>query len=78
MVGRKTLKQRLKKLETLAKDRGIKVHYARLEVQGIRLKDGMCLVDGEVHIFLERRKPLAEQVELLNSILKDLYPDLEF
>lgn len=50
----------------------IRVHYDLLEAAGLKLKGGMCKVNGECHIFVDRRKSIADRIEILRDLLN--YP----
>ena len=66
------LQVRLTELEERAAKREIHVHYDLLEAAGLKLKDGICKINGEVHIFIEKRKSLAEKIEILEACLRKL------
>ena len=58
----------------------IRVHYDLLEAAGLKLKGGMCKVNGERHIFVDRRKSIADRIEILRDLLnyplpRDIPPD---
>ena len=63
------LQDRLAALEDMAATKGISVHYDRLEAAGLKLKGGICAVKGEYHIFVDRRKPVVDKIELLQDYL---------
>jgi hypothetical protein len=67
-----TLQNRLSELEEKASQRGIHIHYDLLEAAGLKLKGGMCKINGEYHIFVDRRKSIADRIEILRDLLK--YP----
>ena len=69
------LQVRLTELEERAAKREIHVHYDLLEAAGLKLKDGICKINGEVHIFIEKRKSLAEKIEILEACLSKLLTD---
>ena len=61
---------KLARLEEIALEQGIQVHYDRLEAAGLKLQGGLCTVRGERHLFIERRRPVAEKVHLLEEYLE--------
>ena len=63
------LKARLTALEKQAAERGLHVHYDLLEAAGLKLKDGICKIREEYHIFIDRRKPDADKIEKLEDFL---------
>jgi len=64
-----TLQARLTELEERAAENNIHVHYDMLEAAGLKLKDGMCKVNGEVHIFIDKRKPNSEKIDIFEHCL---------
>ena len=69
------LQVRLTELEERAAKREIHVHYDMLEAAGLKLKDGICKINGEVHIFIEKRKSPTEKIEILEACLHKLLGD---
>ena len=63
------LQKKLQHVENLAAEKGIKVHYDRLEAAGLKLKGGFCTVRGENNIFVDKRKPIAEKIEFIKDYL---------
>ena len=63
------LQERLTALEQQAAARGMHIHYDLLEAAGLRLKDGICRIGSEVHIFIDRRKSDAQRIERLEDLL---------
>jgi len=63
------LQAKLASLEETAARQGIRVHYDRLEAAGFKLRGGICKIRGEYHLFIDRRKPLAEKLDLLTGYL---------
>jgi hypothetical protein len=63
------LQAKLESLEETAAQQGIRIHYDRLEAAGLKLQGGICKVRGEYHLFIDRRKPLAEKLDLLTGYL---------
>ncbi|HOP47434.1 MAG TPA: hypothetical protein PK874_07205 [Desulfobacteraceae bacterium] len=69
-----TLQSRLNELEEKAAQLGIHIHYDRLEAAGLKLKGGICRVDGEYHLFVDRRKSTAEKINSLLDFLNHPLP----
>ena len=69
------LQARLADLEEQAAQRNIHVHYDLLEAAGLKLKGGICKLNGEVHIFIDRRKSLADKIEDLSQYLDHPLPE---
>jgi len=70
------LLQELTALESAAADRGIHVHYDRLEAAGLRLNGGLCELNGEYHLYIEKRKSVADKIEFLKNQLEKTLPDV--
>ena len=70
-----TLRTRLVELEEKAAQKQIHIHYDLLEAAGLKLKDGLCRIRGEYHIFINRRKSDAERVETLADLLDHPLPE---
>ena len=71
------LLEELMALESAAAARGIHVHYDRLEASGLRLNGGLCALNGEYHLFIEKRKPIVDKIEFLKDQLEKTLPDAE-
>ena len=69
------LQARLSQLEDQAAGKGIQVHYDLLEAAGLKLQGGMCKINGEYHIFIDKRKPMEDQIDLLHNCLERPFPD---
>jgi len=63
------LLRELTALENAAAARGIHVHYDRMEAAGLRLNGGLCALNGEYHLFIEKRKSVADKIEFLKDHL---------
>lgn len=63
------LEKQLSELENRAAEMGIQIHYDRLEAAGLKLKGGICKVDGTYHIFVDRRKSTEEKVDSIREVL---------
>jgi hypothetical protein len=64
------LLQELTALESAAAARGIHVHYDRLEAAGLKLNGGLCALNGEYHLYIEKRKSVADKIEFLKTQLE--------
>ena len=64
------LLRKLAALENTAAARGIRVHYDRLEAAGLRLNGGLCAFNGEHHLFVEKRKSVADKIDFLENYLE--------
>ena len=69
------LQQRLSVLEEKVAQRGIQIHYDLLEAAGLKLKDGICKVNGEYHAYVDRRKSIADKVDILEDYLNHPLPE---
>ena len=67
-----SLQRRLSELEGEVSKRGVQIHYDRLEAAGLKLRGGVCRVRGEYHLYLDRRKPASEKIEILLESLDQL------
>ena len=70
------LLRELTALESAAATRGIHVHYDRLEAAGLRLNGGLCELNGEYHLYIEKRKSLVDKIEFLKNQLEKTLPDV--
>ena len=68
------LQNRLAELEDRASERGIQVHYDRLEMAGLKLKGGICSIKGDYHIFVDKRKSTADKIDFLQDHLSAPIP----
>ncbi len=64
------LQERLAELEETLVQRGIHLNYDLLEAAGLKLKDGICQIRGEYHLFIDRRKSTADKIEILQDYLE--------
>lgn len=69
------LLRKLTALENAAAARGIHVHYDRLEAAGLRLNSGLCALNGEYHLFIEKRKSVSDKIEFLENQLEQNIPN---
>jgi hypothetical protein len=63
---------RLNELEEKAAKREIHIHYDMLEAAGLKLKDGVCRINAEYHIFIDKRKTTTEKIDILEDCLNHL------
>ena len=64
------LLQELTALEGAAAARGIHVHYDRLEAAGLKLNGGLCALNGEYHLYIEKRKSVVDKIGILKTQLE--------
>ena len=64
--------EELSRLEEKAERQGICIHYERLEAAGLKLKEGMCILKGECHLFVDKRKSTAQRIAALRDFLTSL------
>ncbi len=69
------LQNRLSELEKKAAQKGIHIHYDLLEAAGLKLKRGICKINGEYHIFVDKRKSFADRIDFLRDYLDNPLPD---
>jgi len=69
------LQQRLSELEEEAAQLGIHIHYDRLEAAGLKLKGGICKIKGEYHLFVDKRKPIADRIDEIQDYLARPLPE---
>ncbi len=69
------LEEQLSEMEEKAAQRDIHIHYDMLEAAGLKLKGGICKINGEYHIFIDKRKPISEKIDILNSYLNSPLPE---
>ena len=68
------LQKKLSELEQMAEKRRFHIHYDLLEAAGLKLKGGLCRINGEYHIYIDRRKSISEKVEALSDLLENPLP----
>jgi hypothetical protein len=64
--------KRLKALEKEIKARNVRLGYERLQFAGLVLKSGLCWFKGRYYLFVDRRKKVAERIDLLEGALEEL------
>lgn len=64
--------QRLKGLEKEIKARNVRLGYERLQFAGLMLNSGLCWFKGRYYLFVDRRKKVAERIDLLEGALEEL------
>jgi len=69
------LQEKLSELEEKAAQKGIEVHYDLLEAAGLKLKDGICKIRGEYHLFIDRRKSASDKIETLQDFIDHPLPE---
>ena len=70
-----SLQDRLSELEEQATQRQIHVHYDLLEAAGLKLKGGICKINGEYHLFVDRRKAISDKIDILQDHLDHANPE---
>jgi hypothetical protein len=58
-------RQVLEHLEDLAERLGVEIVYQRLEEEEFSVRGGLCKVNGVFKVFLDRSKPVDEQIKIL-------------
>ena len=69
------LQNRLSNLEEKVAQRGIQLHYDRLEAAGLKLKGGICKIEGEYHLFVDKRKSTIDKIAMLKYQLDQPLPE---
>ena len=69
------LQNRLSELEEKAVQKRIQVHYDLLEAAGLKLKGGICKINGEYHIFVDKKKSVADRIDFLQDYLDNPLPE---
>jgi len=70
MIRKKGQNMNLGRLLKQAQELGCEVRMEKLEAGGIRCSDGICLIKGKRHIFLDKRRPPKELVLQLMEYLE--------
>ena len=70
-----SLQYQLSSLEEQAAQKQIHIHYDLLEAAGIKLKGGICKINGEYHLYVDRRKSIADKIEILRDCLNHPVPE---
>ena len=58
-------KQVLEYLEDLAERIGVEIVYQKLEEDEFTVRGGLCRVNGTFKVFIDRSKPLDDQINIL-------------
>jgi hypothetical protein len=58
-------RQVLEHLEDLAERLGVEIVYQKLGEEEFSVKGGLCKVNGTFKVFLDRSKPVDEQIKIL-------------
>jgi hypothetical protein len=69
------LQNRLTELETKAVQKGICIHYDLLEAGGLKLKGGICKIKGQYHLFVDRRKSIADRIDFIEDYMENPLPE---
>jgi hypothetical protein len=72
---RKKIKNKLSELEERAAQKGVHIHYDLLEAAGLKLNGGICKINGEYHIFIDRRKSTSDKIDILQNCLNHVSPE---
>ena len=70
-----SLQNRLVELEEQASQKGIKIHYDLLEAAGLKLKGGICKINGEYHLFVDRREPISAKIDIIEDCINHPLPE---
>ncbi|HDM10658.1 MAG: hypothetical protein JRI39_02310 [Deltaproteobacteria bacterium] len=57
----------LRELEQKVAQKGIQIHYDKLETAGLKLKGGLCKIRGEIHLYVDKRKSIEEKIAILTD-----------
>lgn len=69
------LQAKLSELEEKAARKGLQVHFDLMEAAGLKLKSGICKIKGEYHLFIDKRKPAADKIEILQDYIAQPLPE---
>ena len=70
-----SLQNRLSELEEQAAQMQIHVHYDLLEAAGLKLKGGICKINGEYHLFDVLRNCICVKIDILQDHLDHANPE---
>jgi len=76
MEKRKAKNISLERLLKQAQALGFEVRMERLEAGGIRCNDGICLIKGKRHIFLDKRRSTKDLIIQLMEYLEKVPEDV--
>ncbi len=60
----------LQALEQVAERLSVHVHYEDMKAFEFRIQDGICTIKGEAHIYIDRKRPVHEKIQVLSHELK--------
>ena len=60
----------LQALEQVAERLSVQVHYEEMKAFEFRIQDGYCMIKGESHIYIDRKRPIQEKIRILTEELK--------
>ena len=63
-------------LIALAQTLGIEVYTVNLQKHSYGVRSGMCVVDDQRRIYLDRALHLSDRIDVMVDVLKSLAPDL--
>jgi hypothetical protein len=58
-------RQVLAQLEELAARLGVEIVYQRLGEEDFSVRGGLCKINGSFKVFIDRSKPIDEQIKIL-------------
>lgn len=58
-------RQVLEHLEELAARLGVEIVYQRLGEEEFSVRGGLCKINGAFKVFIDRSKPVADQIKIL-------------
>lgn len=61
----------LQKLEEIAEQIQLRVHYEEMKAFEFNVQDGGCKIKGENHVFIDRKQSTREKIEVLSKELKE-------
>jgi len=60
----------LEKLEEIAEQVSLHIHYEEMKAFEFHVQDGGCTVKGESHVFIDRKRPTRERISILAKELQ--------
>jgi hypothetical protein len=55
----------LQRLEGIAEQISLRIHYEEMKAFEFHIQDGGCKVRGEPHVFIDRKRPTREKISIL-------------